>query len=366
MVWLERMRVKLLPIDYYHGVFTTDHLINPLLTDNAKAIYDLLFATTWQVLVEFGRKYLKGEIGVTMVLHTWSQTMTQHVHTHCIITGGALVTEQTAAGEKSLVWRPAGSKTGERFLFPVVELSRRFRDEFCKGLERRIADGRIVLKGACASLDVANLLRRMRAKKWEVFLQKPPQGLEQNPERLLQYLGRYTQRHPEGTRMSNHRIVGMDESGVRFTWRDKRNGGEQKVMQLAGVEFIRRFLQHVLPAGFVRIRHFGLHHSRKVGSLRVVRVLLGLAAELAKAHKPSVLSWVRSLTGSDPQLCSRCGQGKLWRVGTLAPDPQAKIYHSPTQSHRLPDFQRLLTLWAACLAAALGVEMPSFAEGLYA
>ena len=293
--WLAELEVKLLPIPYFHVVFTTDHRINELARVDAWRMYNLLFQTAAQVLKAYGRKYLGGEIGFTMVLHTWGQTMGQHIHVHCIVTGGA--------------WQEGGRwKSGRKdFLFPVKALSRDFRDEFCAGLKRLYGDGTALgteqdLVGL-KEIDIDKLVKQMRSRRWEVFIKPAPE----EPRKLCEYLGQYTQR----TAISNYRIVGFAKGKVSFTYHDNRDGGEKKVMTLDAVEFLRRFLQHVLPAGFHRIRHYGLHHSSKRGVLAQIRGQLGLKAELPEAEELELHEWIESVTGEDPRVCPFCGKGRM-------------------------------------------------------
>ena len=239
--WLAQQGARMLPVPHFHVVFTVDHLVNPLAEVNPEALYDLLFTTANQTLKAFARQYLGGEIGVTAVLHTWGQTLQHHIHLHCMVTGGALL--QTKRGSR---WH----KSAKGFLVPVVALSQQFRDAFCQGLQRLQRRGELRLVGACADLDIAALLTAMRVKKWEVYIGKPPK--QHAPEQLLAYLGRYVHR----TAISNPRLVAIEAGQVTFSYYDNRQQDEAeaggltprpKLMTLPAVEFIRRFLTHVLP-----------------------------------------------------------------------------------------------------------------------
>lgn len=301
--WLARQEVKLLPTHYFHVVFTTDHLINDLARVNREEVYNLLFRAAAQTLQAFGRKYLGGEIGFTMVLHTWSQTLTEHIHRHCIVTGGAL--QQTAEGVR---WR----SSAKDFLFPVKLLSREFRDRFCAGLLRLERKGRLKLVGAAAEVEVAGLVKRMRSKRWEVFIKPAPA----DPESLCEYLAQYTYH----IAISNHRIVSISRGRVRFTYHDNRDGGREKVMCLPALEFMRRFLLHVLPARFVRVRHYGLHHSSKREARETARRLLGSSEkEPAEAPKLVLSEWLESVLGVDPRVCPFCGEGRMLVRGEFGP-----------------------------------------------
>ena len=305
--WLARQEVKLLPTHYFHVVFTTDHLINDLARVNREEIYNLLFRTAAEVLKAYGRKYLGGEIGFTVVLHTWSQTLTEHLHLHCIVIGGAL--QQTKGGPR---WRASAAG----FLFPVISLSRDFRDRFCAGLLRLQRRGRLKLEGKVSGLDVGELVRKMRSKRWEVFVKPAPA----DPKSLCEYLARYTYH----IAISNHRIVSIGRGRVRFTYRDNRDGGQEKVMELPALEFMRRFLLHVLPARFVRIRHYGLHHSSRRGALQQCRRLLGLPKALPETPRLVLREWVESILGVDPRVCPFCGVGRMFVRSEFAPVPPWK------------------------------------------
>ncbi|RKY22990.1 MAG: IS91 family transposase [Planctomycetota bacterium] len=297
--WLARLETKLLPIPYFHVIFTVDHRIIPLARVYPWRIYNLLIRTATKILRGYGQKYLGGEIGITMVLHTWGQTMNMHPHVHCIVTGGAL--QETEEG-------PRWKSSNEKFLFPVKKLSRDFRDEFCKGLKRLWRDETASATGPdlvkLEQVDIAKLVTQMRSKRWEVFIKPAPQ----DPRKLCDYLGQYTQR----SAISNYRIVGISGGQVSFKYYDNREDGAEKVMTLDAIEFIRRFLQHVLPSGFHRIRHCGLHHSSKRGALELIRGQLGLAPELPEPPELELHEWIESVTGQDPRVCPFCGEGRMF------------------------------------------------------
>jgi len=297
--WLARLERKLLPIPYFHVVFTTDHRINGLARVDPWRIYNLLFRTAAKVLKAYGQQYLGGEIGFTIVLHTWGQTMNEHIHVHCIVTGGAW--QKTKDG-------PRWQSSKKTFLFPVKKLSRDFRDEFCEGLKQLYRRKGSALAGeglfGLEGVDVKKLVTQMRSKRWEVFIKPAPD----DPKKLCDYLGKYTQK----IAISNYRIVDISDGKVSFTYYDNREGGTKKVMTLDALEFIRRFLQHVLPAGFHRIRHYGLHHSSKRGALEQIREQLGLAPELPESPKLELHEWLESILGQDPRVCPFCGEGRMF------------------------------------------------------
>jgi hypothetical protein len=295
--WLASQEIKLLPCPYFHVVFTIDHLINDLARVNKRQIYNLLFHTAAEVLKAFGHKYLGGEIGFTVVLHTWSQTMTEHIHLHCIVTGGAL--QQTHNGPR---WR-SSKKT---FLFPVKQLSRQFRDAFCRGLVKLERKGKLQHVGQAAQADVDKLVQQMRSKRWEVFIKPAPD----DPKSICDYLGKYTQH----VAISNYRIISIARGLVQFTYHDNRDGGQEKVMSLPALEFIRRFLSHVLPGRVPRVRHYGLHHPSKQKALEVCRGLLGLPKALPEEPKLDLRGWLLSVLpeGKDPLVCPFCGEGRMF------------------------------------------------------
>ena len=303
--WLERRCAELLPIEYYHVVFTTDHAINPLARCNPRTVYELLFQSAAATLRAFGDQYLGGEVGVLTVLHTWGQDLGQHIHLHCIVTGGALARDGSR-------WRscPRG------FLFPVIPLAAAFRDRFCQGLAALAQARRLVFAGACADLAeparFTQLVAEMQAKAWEVYAKRPLNG----PEQVLDYLGRYVQR----VAISNHRLLAIDAGQVRFRWRDYRHGSLPKEMALSAEEFIRRFLLHVLPRGFVRIRYYGLlHYRQRAAKLRRCRELLGAPAVPTSVEAPSAATQLLQLTGVDLSRCPLCQVGRMIQQTELSP-----------------------------------------------
>jgi hypothetical protein len=287
--------VVLLPVPYFHLVFTCDHALNPLVRANQKAIYNLLFDAAGGLLKAYGRTYLGGEIGATGVLHTWGETLEEHLHLHWIVTGGACYLGE----DGKLHWKHSSAD----FLFPVLKLSREYRDRVCDGLLKLWREGKLQLVGACAGLDVEALVAEMRAKNWEVYI-KPAHG---EGVTVFEYLSRYLNR----VAISNYRIVGIEHGQVRFRYRDNRDGGKEKVLTLDALEFIRRFLLHVLPTRFVRIRHYGLHHSSKRKTLKRCRAALGLPFALPVVKPLIVVAWLTEILGHHPNLCPRCGRGML-------------------------------------------------------
>ena len=302
--WLEAQKKWVLPIHYYHVVFTIDHVFNPLVAFNQKLLFNLFIEIAAQLLKEFGQKYLGGEIGFTMVLHTWGQVMQEHLHLHFIVTGGALVSSPTGYR-----WQAASHK----FLFPVKLLSNQFRNRFCFALSQLWAAERGKLNINDNALDVQGMLTEALSKNWEVYIQAPLYGVE----KLIEYLGRYIFR----IAISNHRILAVGKDTVTFKYFDNRDNGKEKLMTLDAMEFIRRFLSHVLPDGFVRVRHFGLHHGSCRAKLQQARRVLGLPFELPAILKLKFLDWFKKITGSDddPRLCKFCGIGLMLPIREFGP-----------------------------------------------
>jgi hypothetical protein len=290
--WLAARRSELLPVPYYHLVFTLPHELNALAQHKPCELYTMLFAAASQTLIEFGRnpRWLGGEIAASLVLHTWGQTLSHHVHVHSLIAAGAL----DAAG------RWVCSRRG--FLFPVKALSAVFRGKFLDALGK-LPDQRA-------------LLAALRAKPWVVYAKRPFAG----PQQLLEYLGRYTQR----TAISNERLVSAGADSVRFRYKDYAHGERRRIMQLEPIEFLRRFTLHVLPRGFNRIRHYGLLSNRIKHAL-LSRARAALAAPVPATVAPeSVHAFWQRVAGIDIARCPHCHLGTLRLVQVLAP-----LTHAP-------------------------------------
>ena len=304
--WLERQCADLLDIDYWHLVFTLPHELNALAQGNPRVIYRLLFRAASQTLLAFGRnpRWLGGEIGITMVLHTWGQKLDQHIHVHCVVTGGALSPD----GER---WIPA--KPG--FLFPVRALSAVFRGKYLDELTQAYERDELRFAGSTAPLTDPSDFRRfvgtLKTHDWVVYAKPPFAGAQQ----VFEYLGRYTHR----VAIANHRLVSFEDDQVRFRWRDYAHGNATKILTLSAEEFIRRFLLHTLPSGFVRIRHYGLLGNRcRHEKLARCRALLD-QPEPQPLEPESVDAMMARLVGVDIQRCPICRQGKLRVIAEMAP-----------------------------------------------
>ncbi len=300
--WLDKQKSELLPVGYFHLVFTLPHELNALILTNKKILLSHLFKAVGETLVDFGRARLGGQIGVITVLHTWEQTLLDHFHLHCLVPAGALSFDQKH-------WRPAR----QNFLFPVKALSVVFRAKFLDFLKRSFARNKLLFVGQTASLvdPVAfNLLiDALRKKTWIVYAKKP----FGSPVHVLDYLGRYIHR----VALSNDRIVSAYNGAVTFSYRDRKNHDRKKTMTLDAHEFIRRFLLHVIPKGFVRVRHAGVWANRSKGLLSKCRHLLDLNPAVPKLAQKSVHQLMLELTGIDITRCPVCHKGTLLLFASL-------------------------------------------------
>lgn len=298
--WLQARQTELLPVPYFHVVFTLPHELNNLVLYNKKILYDLLFEAVWETLNTLGRdpKRLNGVMGVLAILHTWGQTLSQHNHLHCIVPGGAL--------QENGEWKAAKSN----YLFPVKVLSKLFRRIFMRKLRKLYQQQALKLPDQLTEKlsknHVNELFEVILKKEWVVYA-KPPFA---TPEKLLQYLGRYTHK----IAISNYRILSCDETSVTFSWRDYADGNKEKIMRLAPDEFIRRFLSHVVPEGFRRIRSFGfLSNACKAEKIQIIQEQLHYAPN-PQTEKKDTATLMLVLTGIDITRCPICQQGTLQRI----------------------------------------------------
>lgn len=294
-LWLAERSAELLPVPYYHVVFTLPHLLAPLALQNKALVYGLLLRTVAETLLQIAAdpKRLGAEIGFLAVLHTWGQTLQNHPHVHCVVPGGGLSPDHVR-------W----IRCGRKFFLPVEVLSQVFRGKFLAALERAFGKHRLTLAGQLAPLEsphlFAALLRAAAQRDWVVYAKRPFAG----PEQVLSYLSRYTHR----VAITNRRLLSMAEGRITFRWRDYAHGRQTRTMTLDVHEFLRRFLLHVLPAGFVRIRHFGLFANRhRARFLDLCRV------RLQASLPPPVLS----LGGV--HRCQQCRRGVMVVVEVLSP-----------------------------------------------
>jgi len=301
--WLDKQKSELLPVGYFHLVFTLPHELNGLILTNKKILLSHLFKTVGETLVDFGHTHLGGHIGFIAVLHTWDQTLLDHFHLHCLVPAGALSDNQTR-------WRSAR----KNFLFPVKALSIVLRGKFLDLLKKAFAQKKLLFVGQTASLaDLVAfklLLNTLRKKPWIAYAKKP----FGSPVHVLDYLGRYTHR----VALSNDRILSAHNKEVTFSYRDRKDQNRKKTMTLDAHEFIRRFLLHVIPKGFVRVRHFGFLANRSKGLLLKCRQLLDLVPVLPTLPAKSVYQLMLQFTGIDITQCPRCHQGTLVFFANLA------------------------------------------------
>ena len=288
-LWLEAQRRDLLNTNYFHVVFTVPHELNPLSLTSRRPFLDLLFDASSQTLLEVARdpKRLGAEIGFLAILHTWSSNLLPHYHIHAVVPAGGLSADHQR-------WIHTSHPL---FLLPVRVLRRVFREKFLAGLRQLYRKDLLNLRGPAAQFrDSAwfeQLMEKLGKKNWYVYA-KPPFG---GPEHVLRYLGRYTHRMA----ISNHRITAFDGERVSFRWRDYAHGGKQRIMTLDAVNFLCRFFLHVLPKGFVRIRHYGLLSNR------FRKQLLPLARTLLAAQGREPLP-PPPMPDSDLWHCPRCGK----------------------------------------------------------
>jgi putative transposase/transposase-like zinc-binding protein len=301
--WVEAQSRSLLPVPYFHVVFTVPPALHPFFLGERRGSYTLLFETAIGALHAVCQRRLGATPGTIAVLHTWSQTLGFHPHVHCIVTGGGLNT----ARDCWIAARPG-------FLVPVRVLSRVFRGKLLERLNQAL----VTRSAGLASSFGRHLLRQAAAKDWVVYSKAPMAG----PAQVLRYLGRYTHRIAIG----NERLVALQDGRVTFRYRDRRRGNERKLLTLAAPDFVRRFLQHVLPHGFVRVRHFGLQaNGCRTRLLTQARRLLGSPAPPSPDLTPRE-PWqdlFRRLTGRDPNRCPFCEHGIL----------RVYVSQDPLQSH---------------------------------
>jgi len=298
--WLARRREDILPVPYYHLVFTLPHALNGWVQLHPEVIYSLLFKAVSTTLKQFGRdpRRLNGEVGMTLVLHTWGQNLSQHVHLHCLIPGGALAEDGDG-------WHAARST----YLFPVKALSRCYRGHMVRLL--RQAWNRQWLNRIDHPDQVDDILNCVMSKPLVVFA-KPT---SQHTDQVLIYLSRYTYR----IAISDRRLVSMDEQRVYFRWKNYRTGGQQQTMSLTGEEFIRRWLLHVLPHGLMRIRHYGfLANCHRRTKLEQIRSCLASSAQ-AEQNESFEMTSVVHPTASTIGYCPKCHEACLHVVGEIDP-----------------------------------------------
>ena len=287
--WIENRKKDLLPVPYFHVVFTVPGKLNGLFLFDPAGMYKLLFKSAWQTMEQFSWTNLQCQGGMIAILHTWGQNLSLHPHLHCIVPGGGLDVKGNWKAVKT-------SKNGKAFLFRVENLSEVFRGKFTRELRKMHALEK-------------PLTRDLYKTRWVVYAKEPFGG----PDQVVEYLGRYTHK----TAISNHRILSIDDTGVRFSYRDYRDN-KPKQMTLSGTEFLRRFCQHILPRGFVRVRHFGLLATKIRPRLRELQLDQGMAVPLVMEKKDwKQLS--KEHLGYDPDLCPHCKKGNMVTIERFDP-----------------------------------------------
>ena len=287
--WIENRKHDLLPVPYFHVVFTVPDKLNCLFLHEPVLMYNLLFQTAWQTIAQFSYTKHNAETGMLAILHTWGQNLSLHPHVHCVVLGGGL-------DYKNQWMQVKVSENKKVFLFPVQNLSNVFRGKFIAGLQQQLPQDK-------------NCICELYKTSWVVYAKEPFAG----PAQVVEYLGRYTHK----VAISNHRILNISDTGITFRWRDYRDNKE-KVMTLQGAEFIRRFCQHILPKRFVRIRHYGLLATSKRPLLRQVQQAFGMVIPLVKEKK----NWKQICCehlNFNPDVCPRCGKGMMLTIEMILP-----------------------------------------------
>ena len=304
--WLQQRQAELLPVDYFHVVFTLPEAVADIAFYNKSVVYGILFQATAKTLLTIAAdpKRLGVQLGFFAVLHSWGQNLHFHPHLHCVVPGGGLCHKQ----DRWIHGR-------RRFLLPVKVLSALFRRLFLEALQQAHSAGKLKFfgerKDLADPLRFATFLAPLRKGKWVVYA-KPPFG---GPQKVLEYLGRYTHR----VAISNHRLLAMQDGQVSFAWKDYRDG-QKKQMTVPADEFIRRFLQHSLPQGFQRIRYYGLlANCRRAANLALCRSLLSSPAVELLPRTKDYRDFYHELSGKNLRVCPKCGTGQLIRLGVSAP-----------------------------------------------
>lgn len=298
--WIDARKEDLLPIPYFHVVFTIPEQINMIMYQNQKIMYNLFFSAVSGTLSELAAdpKYLGAKIGFTSILHTWGQNLMYHPHLHCVVAAGGIAKDDSF-------------KTGkENFFIHVKVLSRKFRGKFIDMLKKAYDDGNLKFHGSISEFnngqifyDLVNTIYKM---EWIVYCKETFSG----PEAVIEYLGRYTHR----IAISNNRIIGIENGMVTFKWRDYKDKNAEKIMTITAVEFIRRFLMHVLPRGFVKIRHFGLLTNRNK-TIRLRKLQAEMKFKIKSQFKGlKAVEIIKLITGKDVTLCPCCKEGRMQTV----------------------------------------------------
>lgn len=311
--WMEARAAELLPVPYFHVVFTLPKEIRPLALQNKRIVYDILFRSAAETLKELAAdpKHLGAEIGILAVLHTWGQNLMHHPHVHCVVTGGGIVPDRA-----EWVHCKRSRRQSKVFFIPEKVLSRVFRGKFIDFLKRAFHSGKLGFFGKLTPLAKPAVFERWLntavQNDWVVDVKRPFGSAQV----VLKYLARYTHR----VAISNSRLVAMRDGNVHFRWKDYADGGKQKIMVLEATEFIRRFLLHVLPTGFMRIRHYGFLANRfRQEKLALCRQLLGVASEPTVNQEEADAKVAMESAEEAGDCCPRCGKGVMQTVHEVPP-----------------------------------------------
>lgn len=301
--WILDRKTSLLPVPHFHAVFTVPEQLHALFLNNQRIMYNHLFRAVAQTLhsLALDKRLLGAEIGFTTVLHTWGQTLSYHPHIHCIIPGGGLTVDRL---------RFICSR--KKFFLPVKALSALFRGKLLDLVKRDLLSGKLYLSGKQRvewDKPTKSLFDHLHKTNWVVYCKKP----FKNPDTVVEYLSRYTHK----TAIYNHRLLAVDDKTVQFKWKDYRDGNKQKTMTLDAQEFVRRFMMHVLPSGFPRIRHYGLLSNRNQTS-KLLRCFKIFKVQKPEKRKLTVQEMVLQKKGIDITCCQDCG-GHWQRIRTFAP-----------------------------------------------
>jgi hypothetical protein len=305
--WLNNRKAELLPCPYFHNVFTLPHELNPLILNNKKVMLTMLFAAAKETLQVFAgdpQWRLVGQLGFISVLHTWNQKLMDHFHLHCIIPAGVLSFDKTQ-------WIAARNK----YLFRVQSLAIKFRKIYLQKLEKAYQKKTLSFHGRATPFAdrefFEQLVKILMDKKWITYSKQPFGG----PEQVLEYLGRYTHK----VAITNNRIRSIEDGEVTFQYRDRSDANKSKKITVKAEEFIRRFLLHILPSGFMKIRYFGfLAHTNKKASIPLLRQLINPDKEFTAKLSETVQEIMLRVTGVDVTLCPECGQGTMVCVESLS------------------------------------------------
>ena len=304
--WLNDRKAELLPCNYFHLVFTLPHDLNTIILCNKRVTLQILFASVSETLQAFAKDpqwRLEGKLGFIAVLHTWSQTLMDHFHLHCLIPAGALSFKKDR-------WIPAR----DSFLFRIDSLAKEFRKRYLQKLETAYLKDELIFPGNTVQFEsekkFGQLIESLSNVSWIAYAKRPFGG----PQQVLEYLGRYTHR----IAISNNRITSISNGKVTFTYRDRQQENEIRQMTLDADEFIRRFLLHVLPRGFLKIRYFGfLAHKNKKQAIKLLRKLIDPDASLPEKVTETILEMMLRLTGNDITCCPKCKKGTMVKVKKL-------------------------------------------------